>query len=206
MFRIIKYIFYGLIGLMVLILLLLMFTQTRTFRELVRSRAENMANEQLNGHVEIGELDGNFFTDISLQGIMIGLDREDTIMSLDRLSLKYSLWPLLEGTIQVHSIVFDRLDVNLAQREDSTWNFEEIFPPSSPDTADTISSGPFDFAVELGALQLKEANVHLNMLDSVVPAYASNIHLDVGGKYHSGEWQVALRDFGFVTPPGVPDI
>ncbi|MGM0376488.1 MAG: AsmA family protein, partial [Bacteroidota bacterium] len=206
MIRIFKYIFYGLIGLVALLLLLLMFTQTRPFRELVRSRAENMANEQLHGHVSIGELEGSFFSDLTLRDVKIELAPQDTLVSFDRLSLKYSLWPLLSGKIQVHSIVFDRLDVNLAQRKDSTWNFEELLPPSSPDTTDTLSSEPFGFAVELGTFQLREANVHLNMLDSLAPSYVSNIHLDVGGRYNSGEWLVELRDFGFVTPPAMPDI
>ena len=89
--KLVKILLWTCLGLVTLIIAALLFTQTGVFRELVRKKALQAVNEQLNGQVYIDELKGNFFSRIRLNGIEVLLPEGDTLLRLDALELRYSL-------------------------------------------------------------------------------------------------------------------
>ncbi|WP_291859154.1 translocation/assembly module TamB domain-containing protein [Marinilabilia sp.] len=204
MHRVLRYILYFFTGLVVLVLMLLLFTQTSVFRGIVRKQAVKIANEQLDGEVTLEKVEGSFFTNLTLKGLWVGKTRQDTILSLDRLALRYSLWPLIYGRVSVSSIELERPLVNLVQHPDSSWNFQDIFPVSDeePDSA----SSPMRMTFNLGSLTLSDGHINVSMSDTLIPQYISGLNLEVGGRYSSGEMEVDLRHLGFTTPDGITDI
>jgi translocation and assembly module TamB len=199
-----KYIIYFFSGLVLLVFLLLLFTQTSVFRGIVRSQVEKMANEQLDGEVTLGELEGNFFTHLTLKELWLGKTRQDTILAIDRLALSYSLWPLLNGKVQVASIQMDQPYFNLIQRADSTWNFQDILPPPKEKT-DT-SSAPMKLSFELGVFALNQGYIEVSMLDSLVPRFIKDLNIELSGGYSAKRMEVDLQHLGFATPEGITDL
>ncbi|PRZ02278.1 autotransporter translocation and assembly factor TamB [Marinilabilia salmonicolor] len=202
--KLIKYIVFFFAGLIVLVLLLLLFTQTSVFRGIVRSQVVKIANEQLDGEVKLEKVEGSFFSSLSLQGLWVGETEGDTLLAFDRLSLRYSLWPLLTGKVFVASIDIENPVVNVVQYPDSSWNFQNIFPESE-EKQDTSSASP-EMSFELGVFNLSNGRINVSMSDTMVPGYLSNLNIEVGGRYSPGEMKVDLRHLGFQTPEGVTDV
>lgn len=202
--KLVKYIVFFFAGLIVLVLLLLLFTQTSVFRGIVRSQVVNIANEQLDGEVKLEKVEGSFFSSLSLQGLWVGETERDTLLSFDRLSLRYSLWPLLSGKVFVASIELENPVVNVVQYPDSSWNFQNILPESE-EKQDTSSGSP-EMSFELGVFNLSNGRIKVSMFDTLVPGCLSNLNMEVGGRYSPGEMKVNLKHLGFQTPEGVTDV
>lgn len=187
-----------------MVLLLLLFTQTAVFRGILRNQVEKVANEQLNAEMRLGEIDGNFFTHLTLKELWIGETRQDTVLSIDRLALNYSLLPLLNNKVQVASIQLDKPYVNLVQHPDSTWNFQDILP--APDEETDTSSTSLKMRFEVDAFLLNSGHIQLSMLDSLVPRFIKDLNVDLSGEYSSKSLEVDLKHMGFSTPEGMPDL
>ncbi|PWE01352.1 translocation/assembly module TamB domain-containing protein [Marinilabilia rubra] len=203
--KLLKYILYTFSGLIALMLLLLLFTQTGIFREIVRDKAVKMANEQLNGEVSLEELEGNFFTNLTLRKFSVKLPEKDTLFSFDKLALRYSLWPLLSNKVYVEFIELDQPGINLTQYPDSSWNFQALFPSSEKEPAESGSSKS-KMVFQMGAFNLNNGQAHIDMADSVIPAFLSDLNIQLSGRYGPGELAVDLQHLGFLTPPRVVDL
>ena len=121
--KLVKILIWTCLGIVTLIIATLLFTQTGVFRELVRKKALEAANQQLNGHVHIRELQGNFFSRIRLNDIEVVLPDGDTLLTLDALELRYSLLSLRHRELRVRLVYIGRPDIHLAQDADGKWNF-----------------------------------------------------------------------------------
>jgi hypothetical protein len=70
------------------------FTQTSTFREILREKVIEIANDELNGKVNIQKIDGTIFTSLILRNTTITMDK-DTILEAEFIGLKTSPLQLL---------------------------------------------------------------------------------------------------------------
>ena len=202
--KFLKYIVFFFTGLLVLVLLLLLFTQTSAFRGIVRSQVVKVANEKLQGEVSLGRIEGNFFTHLTLHDLWVGETKKDTLLAIDRLSLHYSLWPLLNSKVSVESIQLEKPYVHLIQRADSTWNFQDILPPA--EQQQDTSSGSSSMNFELGIFSLIDGYIQLAMNDTLVPGFVKELNLKFSGAYSPKELKVDLSHLGFKTPAEMPDV
>ncbi len=163
-----------------------------------------MGNEQLNGWVHFEKLEGSFFSDLSLHEFEAGLNNGDTVLSFSRLSLKYSIWPLLDNTVDVRAIELDKPRFFLEQEADSSFAFLQLFPSKAKE--DTIDSGPGKLAFKLGSFKLNNGHIHLNMLDTIVPEWVTKLNIELGGSYASGNMEADLKHLGFLLPEGYPEL
>jgi translocation and assembly module TamB len=200
-----KYILFAFSGIFLLLLLLLLFTQTKLFRRIVRSEVLKVVNQQINGEVNLKALEGNFFTNLSFKGFSVTLGPQDTVLTFDNLSLEYTLLPLLSGNVNIKSVVLDHPRVNFIQQPDSTWNFQRLFPASA-DKPDTTPGRPMQLIFNLGLFKLNEGHINIVMTDSLMPGYVSNLNIELSGRYSSREMAVDLKHLGFITPPGIVDV
>ncbi len=99
----IKYIIYAGLGFIALILLLLAFTQTPIFRNILKERVVSEVNKSIDGNFSIDEIDGSLFGSIVIEGIMI-TRQSDTLLSVPRFKAAYDLLPLIFKEIQVNSV------------------------------------------------------------------------------------------------------
>src|SRR5690554_5226465 len=104
--RTLKYIF-KLVGGLLLILLLVvllisLLIQLKPVKNQIARIAEQQTSKYINGELSIGELDGNFFTEIHLERVLLKQEG-DTLAHVGILNLRYNLLSLLDGVVDLHS-------------------------------------------------------------------------------------------------------
>lgn len=203
--RILKYILFFLSGLFLLILLFLLFTQTGVFRKVVKNQVLQAANKQLEGSVTFDRLEGNFFSNLTIHDFRAGLTQNDTLLSFDRLALSYSIWPLINRTIQVHSIELENPLFRMERGDDSTFTFLKLFP-KRPGEEDSVPSKPLNMSFKLGRLIINNGFINFEMRNSVVPSFLSELNLEIGGTYGPKGLDANLKHLGFLTPKNIPDL
>lgn len=108
-----------------LLFLLMAFTQTSTFRRIVKEQLIQIANNQLHGELNIEVLEGNLFNRLSLHQLTF-TSSDSLILSLTDLTLEYDLKTILNNQITIDSIHLIHPLINLWQEKDSTWNIQHL--------------------------------------------------------------------------------
>ncbi len=135
-------------------LILLGFTQTKTFRDYLREKVIALANSELNGKLNIEKIDGTFFTSIYLRNTSIVLDN-DTLLTAANIEIKTSPMQLLLKKIYVRNIVLEKLKVNLLQDKNGDWNYKKLLKPTPEDT----SKSTFSFLIQAPDIKLKNISL-----------------------------------------------
>lgn len=122
-------IFFALI--IVLFVGLMFFTQTQNFRNFARNTAESIVSSTTGQTFTIGNLEGNFFTNITLTDVSFVVEGE-SFVSVKEVTIDYAFFQMLNSTnlfskvVPVDDLLISGLDVNLIKYSDGTWNFEKI--------------------------------------------------------------------------------
>lgn len=149
LFRKIINVFIGIfLGLLILNILIVGFTQTKTFRELLREKVIALANKELNGKLNIENVDGTILTSLYLRNTSIVIDN-DTLIFAKKIELKTSPLQLLLKKIFVRNILLEDVKISMLQDQDGQWNFEKLLKPKPVDT--TASS--FSFTIQASDIQ-----------------------------------------------------
>lgn len=77
------------IVLLIIFLVFVGFSQTSTFRNFLRNEVVTIANKELNGHVDIGKIDGTIFTSIVLRNTIVNMG-SDTLLNAGIIEVKTS--------------------------------------------------------------------------------------------------------------------
>ncbi|MCX7875365.1 MAG: AsmA family protein, partial [Melioribacteraceae bacterium] len=139
----------------VLILILIGFTQTKTFRNLLRDKVVELVNKEINGNLNIERIDGTLITSIFLHNTSINIEK-DTIIFAKQIEIKTSPVQLLVKKIFIRKFSIQDLKINLLQDENGKWNYEKIIKPKPEDT----TKSTFDFIIQAPDIELK--NISLN--------------------------------------------
>ncbi|MBD3234167.1 MAG: hypothetical protein GF315_10640 [candidate division Zixibacteria bacterium] len=179
--RWIKYFIYAGLGFIALILLLLVFTQTPIFRNILKDRVVSEVNKSIDGQFSIDEIDGSLFGSIVIEGIMI-TRQSDTLLSVPRFSATYDILPLIFKEIQVNSVSIEspfaditRLSQVIVQDTMATEAVpaEDTGEPSLPDIELIVD----DFSLVNGSLltDTLENNIpdRIDSLNIMLSAYYS---------------------------------
>lgn len=148
-FRKIVNVFIGIfLGLMLLTVIAVGFTQTKTFREMLREKVINLANKELNGKLSIGKIDGTVLTSLFLRNVSIVVGN-DTLLSAKKIEVKTSPLQLLLKKIFVRQLLLEDVKIELLQDQSGEWNFAKLVKPKPEDT--TKSS--FSFMIQANDIQ-----------------------------------------------------
>jgi hypothetical protein len=135
--------------------LLLLFTQTRFFKERLRVMIASSISTQLNGTLHLGNINGNFLTAFSVDSIQID-DNAGTILSIGKITCSYDLFPVLRHRIQIDSILIERPVIHVLRPVGHDWNISTLLKPTGNTT-----TGSFDWTVVLGNVEIKDGLVTL---------------------------------------------
>jgi autotransporter translocation and assembly factor TamB len=142
--------------------------KTPFVRNWARDFIVSKANEQLQGELTIDRLSGDLWNDVTASGIR--LIQQDTLAQVDSVHLKYNIWALFGGRIQMTTLGIYSPEVALRQQA-NRWNVQDILV-ESPDTAATGESISFkidDLSLNDGTISvysdsLAGANFIINQL------------------------------------------
>ncbi len=164
-----KVLFYSSVGLGILflfIILLLLLSQTSYFLNFLKDKVESQASKQINGFIQIERIEGNIFSNLSLQNIVLYSESSKTnkkeIIRLDKLELDYSFRKILNKQFIISSIIVSGLKINLEQNDQGNWNISNI-PLQKEKTDDKdIEKSASVWGLDLQSLLVRKSNVNIS--------------------------------------------
>ncbi len=185
-----KIVLWILSGVLLIVTLILLLIQTKTFKEIIRDRATVIANEQLNAHLSIGEIDGNYFTNLQIRQGSLKFG-DTTAIAFEELSLSYSLWDLLEDRVSVPEIRLRRPYARVEIDSAGVLNFTRIAKPSQvpPDPIDSNANPLGGFKIALNAMIIEEGNFDIEtpMFRGAIKNFNFNLKASASGKKQTAE-------------------
>lgn len=127
----------------------LLIIQSSSFKDQLRKRIINLANDNLKGELRIEEISGNLWSHLKITGISL-LDNDGIILQIEEIEAKYDLKKILQKKIIIHQLSIGEPYAFLSQVEAGSWNFEKLFP------AQKVSS-----PAETRPVELKIRNIEL---------------------------------------------
>ncbi len=180
-----------LIGSILLLLFLLMaFTQTSTFRRIVKEQLIQIANNQLHGELNIEVLEGNLFNRLSLHQLTF-TSSDSLILSLTDLTLEYDLKTILNNQITIDSIHLIHPLINLWQEKDSTWNIQHLIAKRT-DTIVTTQK-KFPFVIVANHVKIDQGQLDIRSFSNHIPKQISNFNLEASGRYQTDSVSIHLQ-------------
>ena len=147
---------------MVILLLALGFSQTSTFREMLRDKIVALANKELNGKLSIGKIDGTIFTSMFLRNTIVSMDG-DTLLNAGLVEVKVSPLQIFLKRIYVRKVKLSDTKVAFIADSNGSLNISRLFPPTPKDT----SHSKFPFKIVVPDLQLTNVNFSLQDYNKV---------------------------------------
>lgn len=185
-------------AILLLIVALFLFMQTSWFKAFLKDELIKISGDYINGTLVLEQLSGNFFTHIELSGLALLTQNEDTVLSFEKLALKYSPLELINGNVVVDLVHLQSPRFHLKQYSDSTWNFEKLIIPSEPDTT-TKESSPTNLTFWLHSLNIKQGNISIQMPDSIVPKTITDLNIELAALYSAKKAMAQLKEFNFIS-------
>lgn len=211
-----------LLFLFILFLLLVSFTQTSYFRNLLRDEITKFAQKELNGEIQIESIYGTLFSSITLKNVNYSIEGVKFI-SAGIIHISVNPLGVIQKKLVVNKIFLEDTYVNIIQFKDGKWIYEKILKhPSPPDT--TPATG-FNFDVLLKSLILSNFNFSLRKnIDSINAdtrtvyntinfddLRISNLDAEISAllRFRTNQFEVDLSDLSFksnVNGFGVEDL
>lgn len=151
-------------GLVFLLIVLIGFSQTKTFRELLRENIIAYADSTLNGKLSIDRIDGSIISSLSLRNTVLHYNN-DTLFSAQNIELHLSPHKLLFKKLYARKIVIIGAHISLIENEPGLWNIDQILGAGSePDSIivdetlieDGDTEPPaFPFVIQANDLQIR---------------------------------------------------
>lgn len=123
-------------GLIILFVLLIGFSQTYTFRDLLRKKIISAFNSTSGGKLNIGKIEGTLLTTLSVYDLSITVDN-DTLLSSKKIKLFISPLQIFLNKIYIREFQAENLKFALLQDSSGIWNVSKL--SNDKDTSKTDS-------------------------------------------------------------------
>jgi translocation and assembly module TamB len=110
-----------------------------------------LADPRTEAEIHVGEVRGNFITNISLRDIHVTDTLGRPYAFVDTLNLRYNLFGLFFGTIHFREIEFGRVDVDMRELPDGRWDLLDVLPIDTTEVDTTRRL--FDFRLDRGSIR-----------------------------------------------------
>ena len=193
--KVIKYISIFVAGILLLILVLLLLTQTAFFRAKVKDRLLIEAEKQLSLHLEVEELNGNFYSDIELRNVE-AWDEEKKVVSFASLRVRYELLPLFRNELLIDSVILDQPEISVWQEKDSSWNFATYLVQKEKEPSE---KKPLRLKINLNSVVIDDGSFNVDALAELIPKEVNNFNLSLGAVVSAQDVSVDLTKLNFST-------
>lgn len=141
------------LGIIFLLILFIGFTQTKSFRNLLRDKVISLVNNEINGKLNFENIEGTILTSLFLRNTSIVVNN-DTLLYAKKIEIKTSPLQLILKKIYVRKIFLEDVKINFLQDKDGSWNYEKLIKPKPEDT----TKSKFPFFIQVNDLQLRNIN------------------------------------------------
>lgn len=124
--------------------------------EMVKSQVEQAVTDQTGARFSIGSIEGDLLGHLTISGIL--LETDAPLLRADTLELRYRIWPLLSGNVEVPLLRLDGLALYPALEQDGIWNFEKLMVEQDDiETSETTMPG-----LKFSDIRLSRSAVYMN--------------------------------------------
>jgi hypothetical protein len=158
------------IGGLILLLIVAGFALRMYFTdERIRRTAESMIHDMFDRTAHIGEVDFSLFSGITLDRLEVcDLDERGggPFLDVEQVRVRYSLWPLITGKLQIDEVTVVRPRVYVEMYEDSTFSFSDLIVSDTLAPVEPTDTTVTDFPVtiNLTSFTVEDAELHLDGL------------------------------------------
>ncbi|MGQ1784535.1 translocation/assembly module TamB domain-containing protein [Saccharicrinis sp. GN24d3] len=191
--KIASYVLGGIIGLLLLLLMLVRFGYLNTT---IVNIVSSQASKNMHGELIIESLQGNIFSDFSLENIHLS-QGGDTLLSCQTMHIDYRIWSLLQNKVEVNHLKIIRLHLNVVQEQDSTFNLANVFVASDKKGSETNGS-TFDLNIKEFTLSQLTSNINMLEKNQSVPDYIES-NLQTSLQLSGDQFEVDLKAFDLAT-------
>jgi autotransporter translocation and assembly factor TamB len=154
--RILKVVGYAAMAILVILILLAGLTQTKYFKDRLRTLVISELSQQLNGSISIARIRGNFLNGFTLDSVALYHGADEPV-TLDQLSVSYDPLPLLDNRLVISDLLIDRPRIRFRRTPSGEWNVFELFK-----AANDTSQERFAWHVEIANFRLLHGTVSLD--------------------------------------------
>ncbi len=157
-------------------------------------------NNSIQGKLSFTELEGSLFHHFKLKNVKL-LQKEQRIISIDKLELQYSPLALLSQKIKINNLNIINPSIVLLQEQDQ-WNIIAAFQSAGDTTitSSTSAGGQFNWEISIAAFNLDSGRFQIQT-DSVLLFEKSmelqDFYLKCSGIYNSHQVKLVMDDFRF---------
>ena len=184
-------------GILVLVGLAIVAVQTGWVKNRIRQLIVSQANNYLTGTLEIGRLEGSLLRGVQLGDIRLTRDGQ-TIITVDRIDLSYSIRELFEPGLIIRRIRLTRAHVVAARLPDGRWNLGALLKREGREQERTGPGRP----LHILAIEVIDSDVAFHdplTFGSVhVPSRYGALNASLSFDYQPVTWHVNLSNVSWV--------
>jgi translocation and assembly module TamB len=185
-------------GIILLTVLAGLLIQTRPVKKKIAGIAEKKVSQILNGEISVGEIEGNFFTNLTLKNIL-WTTGNDTLAFINEFEAGYELRPLLNGDLRIHNALLSKPYFYLKQNKDSTWNVQHLVGPTENKEEKGPNEPSGNFRLDISNFEIFEGRVKIDAADTVIPAEINQLNTKLAIEYSQDKQNLELGNLSFTT-------
>lgn len=144
---------------LMLVVAILVFSQTSLFRSILKDQVTSILNETLRGKVSIGSIEGTLVTSLIVNDVRVADSADTEIAFIKRIEVYPKLLEFLSDRINADKIVIDGLRADLVVDSNGVLNVMKILPkPKEKKEIDTVSK-PFPYLVKMGTFEFTNSTI-----------------------------------------------
>ncbi len=181
-----------------LVIGLVIFSQTGAFRRWLTDRIAIEAKKSLNGELHLGEIQGNLIRQIEIADVKL-VSQGDTVITTPKLTIRLSALHLFKRELVIGKLLADSVHLHLVQRMDSTWNVTDLIKPTERPPADSQMQRDWHILIE--DLQIAHGKVDMSYLPDLhfLPKQIADVQARATVTLTGDETKVKLRQAQFYT-------
>jgi translocation and assembly module TamB len=153
-------------------------TQTARGREIVRRTLAAALPKLIHGHVYIGRLGGNLFSELTIDSVDVRDQQGEIFVATGPLAVRYDVRDLFDQRIAIQRVDVAHPVVQLIHYPDGAWNFEKLFGGSAPGPKTSHARGFGDYIV------INNATIHEASVTVIEPWHVSGVLQERGLTQH----------------------
>ncbi len=138
------------------------FSQTKTFRKILKDEIIETVNSSIEGKLNIDNIEGSILSSVILNNTSL-VSEGDTLFSANKLTVKTSPIHLLLKRIFIRDIIIKNGHINLTEDKNGQWSFSKLAKSTEDKSKENNSiesdstSSPFPFTIQINNLQIENS-------------------------------------------------
>ena len=137
------------VALVLLLAAIVGFSETETFRSLLRDVIVDAADSSLNAKLTIETIEGNLFSGWKIGGVRL-VDAHGPVAEIESIILRYNVFRAPWKRITINELTLNAPRIHITRAEGRDWNISTLVRPTEEDTTTT----PFDWVIAVENLRI----------------------------------------------------